>query len=732
MPLRNANGIALALCLGFALLAIFYAASTPPFESPDEASHFLYAHNLQQTGQLPVLEDQDTVFASQSAQRHHPPLYYALGALLISLTQRGDLDAYLQLNPLASVGVVADNNLNVYLHPVPPPSGDTAFAVWIFRLFSIALSTGTVWLIYRAALLIAGRRIALLALLLVVSIPTFISISASINNDNLITLLHAAGVYCCLTWWQKRQISRWDMLLISLILSAVALTKINGLTLFATVYGWVILGAIMRRFRWRDAVLLIGASLVLVALLAGWWYGRNLQIYGDVLALNATLRIWGRGGAPHLVALSEANGIWESFWFTLGHFNVRGPGWLYDVYLPVVSVVAVLGLGMAFWREHRLRVILLFLLVIVLLAVAALLVATSRVDVSQGRILFPGLVAFAPLFAIGWTRLPGRRLGTLVSLLLVLPLTILALLTPFTILAQAFPAATIVDALPADVQPVDVSTVGLTVLGYERLTDTIAKDGWVRFNLYISGSHRDNPHLFVKALHPLNGDVLGGVDVYPGMMPTWSMLWTGLYAVPVRFRLDAAKLARYPAPCEDVEQPAVLLPLQDKNGTLVDAPLLAGPTVLNAVPPATPQIPLDVVFGGMIRLAGYSLNAEQLFPGDTLDVTLNWQYVAPIPEDLTVTIGLLDANGEILATADGGVPGYPTSAWRAGVPFQDIRTLTIPSDAAPGALQLYIGWYQVTDGLRLTAAGANILDNRYIIPLTLNACPSEGCENSDE
>src|SRR5688572_14284672 len=243
MPLRNANGIAFALCLGFALLAILYAASTPLFESPDEASHFLYAHNLQQTGQLPVLEDQDTVFASQSAQRHHPPLYYALGALLISLTQRGDLDAYLQLNPLASVGVVADNNLNVYLHPVPPPSGDTAVAVWIFRLFSIVLSTTTVWLIYRVALLIAGRRIALLALLLLVSMPTFNSISASLSSDNLITLLQAAGVYCCLKWWQIRQISRWDILLISLILSAVALTKINGLTLFAIVYGWVILGA---------------------------------------------------------------------------------------------------------------------------------------------------------------------------------------------------------------------------------------------------------------------------------------------------------------------------------------------------------------------------------------------------------------------------------------------------------------------------------------------------------
>ena len=172
MTFSKANRIACGLCLYFVLLACLYAAATPAFEGPDEASHFLYIHNLLETGQLPVIEDRKTIIAedifdSQSLQRHHPPLYYFVGALLISGTKRDDLAQYLVPNPLASIGVVADNNQNVYLHPVPAPTGDTATAIWILRLYSIALGTVTVWLIYRCACLITGNtQVALLTTLL--------------------------------------------------------------------------------------------------------------------------------------------------------------------------------------------------------------------------------------------------------------------------------------------------------------------------------------------------------------------------------------------------------------------------------------------------------------------------------------------------------------------------------------------------------------------------------------
>ncbi len=306
MMTRKADRIALGLCLYFIVLAVIYAAATPPFEAPDEASHFLYIHNFLETGQLPVLEDRATVFKSQSVQRHHPPLYYLIGAALVSWTQRDDVAAYLQQNPLASIGMVTDNNLNVYLHPVPPPQGDTIIAIWILRLYSIFLGAATVWLIYRSARLVTGEaQVGLLAALLVISIPSFVHISASINNDNLVTMLHAAGVYLCIRLWVRRRIVTADIVGISLILGAVALTKINGLTLFGVIYGWIALGVLTRRLKWRESLTLIGVSMFAAAGLAGWWYIRNLELYGDPLALTATLRIWGRG-APQAMRKETA------------------------------------------------------------------------------------------------------------------------------------------------------------------------------------------------------------------------------------------------------------------------------------------------------------------------------------------------------------------------------------------------------------------------------------------
>lgn len=735
-PLPKADMIASGLCLYFVILALLYAAVTPPFEAPDEASHFLYIHNILQTRQLPVLEDRAAMFSSQSVQRHHPPLYYLIGAVLVSWTKRDDAAAYLHPNPFASIGVVADNNQNVYLHPIPSPNGDTLTAIRVLRLYSILLATGTVWLIYRSGRLITGKsHTGLLAALLVISIPTFVHISASINNDNLVTLLHAAGIYLCLRMWQQQRISAWDMVLASILLSAVALTKINGLTLFGIVYGWTLFGALTRRFQWRQVGSLIILSLIVTALAAGWWYWRNIQLYGDPLALNATLRIWGRGGGPHIISLFEAKGIWDSFWFTLGHFNVRGPDWLYDMYLPIAAVLALIGLIYAGRRIPKIRLRLSFLLLVGVLAVAALVVSTSRINVSQGRILFPGMAAFVLLLVIGWHTLLGRKAG-----LMIVPLAGLALVTPFIYLAPAFAPARIIGTLPAAAKPVGVYADQLGLLGYELLTDTVQPDRWVRMNLFITGATPDNLHLFVKAINPLNGSVLGGVDEFPGMMPTTTMKTDAIYAIPIRFRLDTQALSGNPGPYQiqlafgwrrlDTNQTGAgrRLPLADENGVVIDNLLLGGPTWLNHDSPPAPQFSANIVFDNRIRLSGYSLSTEQLQPGDSLFVTLNWQYAAPLNEDWTTAIGLLDENEQPVTVADGGVPGYPTAAWRAGPAFADSRVLTIPADAVPGRYRLYVGWYRLSDGMRLQPEGENVDGNLFIHPSPILICTESPCD----
>ena len=716
--------LALLICAGFALLALAYAAVTPPFEAPDEGSHFLYIHNFLESGELPILEDRDTVFASQSVQRHHSPLYYLVGAVLISWTQRDDVEAYLEQNPLAAIGFVSDHNQNVYLHPVPAPAGDTGVAIWVLRLYSIALAVMTLWFVYRAGTLAASdARVGLVAALLVASIPSFLHISASINNDNLVTMLFAAGVYLCLRLWTEQRISLRLALALSIVAGCIALTKTNGLALLGVIAGTLVIGALVKRWSWRAALAALAGTLAGIALIAGWWYVRNLQLYGDPLALQATLRIWARGGPPQLISLFELKGVWDSFWDVLGHLSIRGPEWLLSLYLPLVTLLALAGIGVTWWRRPDLRLRLVFLVVVCLLVIAALLAASSRMNVSQGRILFPGLVAFAPLLVIGWRQWLGRWAGVLI-----LPLSVLALLAPMATLPTAFAGPQLRDSVPGDARRIDVHSDDLTLLAYTLDADPLQSGDWLRLTLYIQGVDSRRPLLFVKALDPLTQDVYGGVDTYPAMMPTDQLAPDVVYAVPVRFRvhapdagplrLDLALGWRVP----DADDPGEgdYLPLVDANGAALNTLLVAGPTLLNpkqAV--ATPDDPAEVVYGDVIRLNGTTLSAETLAPGETLTVTLYWESVAPTPEDWTVTVGLLDPQNQLIAQDDGMPPGYPTSAWIPGSRFTDTRSLTLPDDAAPGDYRLYVAWYRLADFTRLQPVGTDVSGDVYLHPTAI-------------
>ena len=409
---------------------------------------------------------------------------------------------------------------------------------------------------------------------------------------------------------------------------------------------------------------------------------------------------------------------------------------MYDLYLPVVTVLALVGLVYTFRRERALRPYVIFLLGVALLTIVSLLVATSRINVSQGRILYPGIAAFAILFVLGWRKLLGRRIGGLI----VVPLATLAVVTPLVYLVPAFPQAQIVSELPSSAQPVNISAGNLTILGYERLVDTVSASDSVRLKLYLRGSRQDNPSFFIKALYPLNDDVLGGVDTYPGMMPTRSLQDGAIYAVPLQFRLDRAKVDAYPAPYqiqitlgwrargEDRARIGRYLPLQDGEGLSISTPILAGPTVLNDQPAST-QYPTNVLYGDLIRLSGYTVSTERILRGQPLAVTLRWQDVQPMERNWVAAVGLLDANGQPLTTSDGSPVGYPTSAWRQGPDFSDPRILIIPDDAVPGVYSLYIGWYQLSDGTRLRAVGDHIRDDLFITPQQVTICADALCLN---
>lgn len=101
--------------------------------------------------------------------------------------------------------------------------------------------------------------------------------------------------------------------------------------------------------------------------------------------------------------------------------------------------------------------------------------------------------------------------------------------------------------------------------------------------------------------------------------------------------------------------------------------------------------------------------------GDVTTITLDWHLQAPLPEDSTIFVHLMNGAGQLVAQADGTpVAGAaPLRLWQAGDAWRDVRHVTV-RDAAP--LRVLVGVYRSGDGQRLPAAdaqGNGLLDDAF-------------------
>lgn len=157
-----------------------------------------------------------------------------------------------------------------------------------------------------------------------------------------------------------------------------------------------------------------------------------------------------------------------------------------------------------------------------------------------------------------------------------------------------------------------------------------------------------------------------------------------------------------------------------------------------APPPALTQSDLEAIpyrteiqFGGMLTLLGYDVDRSVIHPGDELHVTLYWRADAPMPEDYTVFIHVLDEIEAVIAQRDTypGLGRQPTSRWPVGKIIADTYAIPIPLGIyTPGKGILEIGVYRHTDGIRLPATRFGQLEGDAIRfwPLAIEpAQPSE-------
>ncbi len=711
--------IAILISLYFVGLGVLYSANTPPFEGPDELAHFVYAHNIVKDRELPVIPDKQTAFDTRNYEVHQLPLYYVTAAPLVALFERGDLTNYFRLNPFASIGSVTGTNTNIQLHPLAQ-TGDTRAALWAVRMFSLFLGLGTLWCVYHAGRLVWDERIGLTAMFLAASVPTFIHISVSANNDNMNAFLSSVVAVLALVAWSERRLTTRNALLIGAALAGAAITKLTGLAAYSFAVGMAVIGGVTGRFSWRDVMRYVAIIAVCGVLLAGWWYVRSVIIYGDPLAYEEARALWGR----EIAAPSgfELWGVWESFWMTLGHLNVPGPAWL-SPYVTVMAGVGLVGVGVRFARVPQSRWQLVYLLAVTLAVAGIMVYVTRRMNISQGRALFPALTGIAPLLVIGWASLIGRRWAWVP----VIPVSAVAITAPFLALGTAFVPLQPVATLPDDLNRIDARAESILFHGYELHTRTVRPGANITLDLYFTGNHPQNPALFVTAQDPITGERLGKVDTYPGMAPTDLIDPNTTYRTRVQFRLSEqatdprpfqVQLAfgwRVPSP-DDAGQ-GRFVNWFDADDNQIGAVFGAGPVYTDPTynPPPVVQ-PVDVQFEG-VRLRGYDLQ-----PTDNgMQLELWWERRVQMTTDWTLTVGIVDAQGQMIAQQDAPPPRYPTSAWADVGLFTTTHTIAEipPSTLSQNDHELRVGWY-TADANRMpvlgTSAGA-VRDDMVFIPL---------------
>ncbi len=130
--------------------------------------------------------------------------------------------------------------------------------------------------------------------------------------------------------------------------------------------------------------------------------------------------------------------------------------------------------------------------------------------------------------------------------------------------------------------------------------------------------------------------------------------------------------------------------------------------------PSAPDTVLNAEFGGIIQLAGYTINADIQPP----QLTLFWRAESPISTDYTVFIHLRTAENISVQQWDRQPlnGAYPTQLWHSGETIADPVSLSLPADLPPGKYQLAIGLYRLDTLERLTLANDTSGENAVFIP----------------
>ncbi len=701
----------------YLVLSLAFSFVNPPFEAPDEWHHYRFVRDLIETRQLPVQS-----LGAPKSEAHQPPLYYALGALLTLWVD--DSDAPPKLNRYWGYRAerVGTDNKRLYLHTGAEgvPCRDRCLAVRLLRLFSTFLGALTAYVVWQVlseffpglpAYVFGASALAVLN-------PMFLYLSSAINNDNLVVVWGALALWLSLRVI-RRGINIRESLLAGLIAGLASLTKVSGLLLIPLLglayglTGWF-------RREWKQALWGMTLIVVIAALLSGWWFVRNLVLYGELTGVQLMLKIWGQRLPDEdiLHIIGEFPYLWTSFWGRFGYGQIPLSDFIYDG-LGLFAALAAIGLARLAvrpprWFDRETR----FCMFILVVAIGLFLIATFNYMricpmAAMGRFLFPALAALGGLLFLGLAQYLPQHWVPLLAVGVTAFMAVLAAIALVNYVAPAYaqPSLLTPGEIADGVRPADVYFADdIRLVGHDLERNRVRPGEEVAITLCWEaiGPLAEDYAFFVHFLGPQES-IVGARDTYPGLGRFPTSQWTPGDAFCDIVRVPVEEWATAPA-VYDVEigwyepETGERLPAYSANSTPIELTLVERVKVVPDEYPVV-EIPnrVDADLGGQATLLGYGVSERQVAPGQAISITLYWTAQIPVPADYTVFVHLTDSAGLPYAQDDSQPQRdtYPTSFWDVGEIVVDHHVILVPSDLPLGEHPLLVGMYLLETGERL-------------------------------
>ena len=494
----------------------------------------------------------------------------------------------------------------------------------------------------------------------------------------------------------------------AILIASATLAKVSGLITLPVVG----LAGIWTLFRTGDrrGFIILGTTVSLVFLMAaGWWFARNLSLYGELFGTGAMLDHFGRRSiALSRLLTEEFQSLRISYWGLFGKFSILTHDLYYHL-TDALSLISVAGL-LVFLVKNRKNSFLLAIVSLlgVFLAIGSvsLIWFTLQAPATYGRHLFPFITSISVFMTMGLItlRIPPP--------LVVIPMLLFSLATPFVYIIPRYDHPLIVAEIPESATRTFVRWEDIYLIGYETPTPRRWSAGdEIPLTLYWQprAQSREMQALFITLIDA-DGEALATIDSFPG----WGTLPTTWWEPGATYRDDYIVQIS-----NDVEgfltsvqlhigwydwaDRIDILPALETGEDAAAFTLPLGAFVAGE----TPQLHGDgstsdgTLFGDAVRL-----NAHRLREGHILE--MEWQIVEPINGAWRVFAIVLaepyqeGAPFEVLWQKD-GPPAVPIGFLKAEETLVTRHDFELPP-GYQGEHAIYVGWYSEDLGQRLPVA----------------------------